>query len=103
MLEAIALLAPSLISLKFYNHLQHNQLDAKSLVMSYGIFVVAINLCLYAITLYLLDHDTVTFNDVYFVKYLISASVLALIIPFVIRLLENTISIRVSRHNDQED
>lgn len=102
MLEAIALLAPSLIALKFYNHLQHNTLDAKSLVMSYGIFVVAINLCIYSTVLYILEYDTVEFTDINFVKYLITALVLALILPFVIRLIESTISVRVIRQNDEE-
>lgn len=101
MLEAIALLAPSLVALKFYNHLHQNKLDARMLVMSYGIFVITINLCIYAATLYLLGHEAVVFTDACFVKYLLVAALLALIVPFVVNLAESTVSVKVVRSDEK--
>ena len=97
MLEFIALLAPSLIALKFYNHLQNNALPARILVMTYGLFVVLINLALYAGTMYLAGHDGVVFTDSYFIKYLLGALVLSVILPFMVNLAELTVSVKVSR------
>ena len=71
------------------------------LVMTYGLFVVAINVCLYAVTLYLMGNQGVVFTDAYFVKYLIAASVLAIIVPFVVNLTEVTVSVKVSRSNGE--
>lgn len=72
------------------------------LVMTYGVFVVAINVCLYAATLYLLGHEAVVFTDKYFVKYLLVASVLSIIVPFAINLTEVTVSVKVSRSDEKE-
>ena len=98
MLEAIALFAPSLIALRFYSHLRNNQLTARSLVMSYGVFVVFINLCMYLVQLYLFGQDTVEFQGKAFVNYTIPAVALALIFPFVVNLIETTIAIDVKRN-----
>lgn len=98
MLEAIALFAPALIALRFYSHLRDHQLTAKGLVMSYGVFVVFINLCMYLIQLYLLGQDSVNFEGKSFVNYTISALVLSFIFPFVVNLIETTISIDVKRN-----
>lgn len=98
MLEAIALFAPALIALRFYSHLKNGQLTTKGLVMSYGIFVVLINLCMYLIHLYLLGEDAVELQGKSFVTYTLSAVVLALIFPFVVNLVETTIAIDVKRN-----
>mgnify|MGYP007026489644 CR=1 FL=1 len=98
MLEAIALFAPSLIALRFYSHLRGNQLSARALVMSYGIFVVFVNLCMYLVQLYLLGQDSVQFDGKSFVTYTLSALVLAFVLPFVVNLIETTISIDVKRN-----
>lgn len=97
MLEIIALLAPSLVALKFYNHLNHNSLPARTLVMTYGLFVLIINAGIYAAALYLAGHDGVVFTDSYFIKYVLVALVLAIIVPFVVNLSEATLSVKVSR------
>lgn len=98
MLELIALFAPALIALKVYHHLKRQQLSARMLVMSYGIFLISINLCMYLITIYLLGYDAVTFGDKDFVRYVIVASLLALILPFVVNLAETAISVEVKRN-----
>ncbi len=98
MLEAIALFAPPLIALRFYNHLHGNKLTARSLTMSYGVFVVFINLCMYLTLLYLLGNNAVTFEGRSFVLYTLFATILSLIFPFVVNLIETTISIDVRRN-----
>ncbi len=98
MLEAIALFAPALIALRFYSHLHSNQLSARSLVMSYGIFVVFINLCMYLAELYLFGQDAVRFDGKSFVNYTLMALVLAFVLPFVVNLIETTVSIDVKRN-----
>lgn len=98
MLEAIALFAPALIALRFYSHLRNNQLSARSLVLSYGIFVVLINLCMYLIQLYLLGQESIQFDGKSFVHYTLMAVLLAIVFPFVVNLIETTISIDVKRN-----
>lgn len=98
MLEAIALFAPPLIALRFYSHLHRNTLTARALVMAYGVFVIFINTCMYLAILYLLGQDSVTFEDKSFVNYLIAATLLAFIFPFVVNLIETTVSINVKRN-----
>lgn len=98
MLEAIALFAPALVALRFYSHLRNNQLSARSLVMSYGVFVVLINLCMYLVQLYLLGQDSVQFDGKSFVHYIVMAMLLAFVFPFVVNLIETTVSIDVKRN-----
>lgn len=98
MLEAIALFAPSLIALRFYSHLHRNQLASRTLIMSYGIFVILINLCMYLVLLYLFGQQSVDFDDNSFVNYILPAVVLAFIFPFVVNLIETTVSINVKRN-----
>lgn len=101
MLEVIALLAPALIALRLYSHLRSDRLSARALVMSYGIFVVCINLCMYLTLLYLFNQDSVQFTGKSFVIYTISAFGLAFVFPFVVNLIETTISIDV-KHNGKD-
>lgn len=98
MLEAIALFAPSLIALRFYSHLRSDRLSARQLVMSYGVFVVFINLCMYLIQLFLLAQDSIQLGGKSFVYYTLMALVLAFVLPFVVNLIETTISIDVKRN-----
>jgi len=98
MLEAIALFAPPLIALRFYNHLHRDKLSARALTMSYGVFVIFINLCMYLAILYLFGQKSVNFDDKSFINYILAAVVLAFIFPFVVNLLESSISINVKRN-----
>ena len=102
MLEAIALLAPSLVALRFYDHLHRNKLPARMLVMSYGVFVLIINIALYAATLYLANHDGIVFTDTYFIKYTLCALVLSGIMPLVLNLAESTVSVKVIKANGRK-
>lgn len=102
MLEAIALLSPALVALRFYDQLHENKLPTRILVTSYGIFVILINLSLYAATLYLANHEDIVFTDAYFIKYLICALVLSVIMPFVVNLTEATISVKVTKSNGRK-
>lgn len=98
MQEIIALLAPALIAIGFYSHLHRNKLQAGKLISSYGVFVVLINLCMYLVTLQLLGHDKINFDDQTFINYLICASIFAVLLPFVVNLVENTIAIDVRKN-----
>lgn len=98
MQEIIALLAPSLIAVGFYNHLYRNALPARRLVSAYGLFVVLINLCMYLITVYILQVEQLTFGEKEFIRYLIGASVMALLLPFVVNLIEHMFAIEVKKN-----
>lgn len=98
MQEIIALLAPSLIAVGFYNHLYRNALPARRLVSAYGLFVVLINLCMYLITVYILQVEQLAFGEKEFIRYLIGASVMALLLPFVVNLIEHMFAIEVKKN-----
>lgn len=100
MLEAIALLTPPLMALGVHNHLNRGQLGLRHLAFTYAVFTIVINVILYVITLYLFKHAEVVFTSSYFVKYLASAALLAVVVPFVLNLLETSVSVTV-KHNDQ--
>ncbi len=98
MQEIIALLAPALVALGFYNHLRRSKLSTRKLFSSYGLFLVLINLCMYLVIIFLLGQEHVEFRDRAFVWYLIGASVFALILPFVVNLVENVVAIEVKKN-----
>lgn len=98
MQEIIALLAPSLVAVSFYNHLYRNSLSARRLICAYGLFVVLINLCLYLISVYLFRIENLTFGDKEFIRYLIGALVMALLLPFVVNLIDHMFAIEVKRN-----
>lgn len=98
MQEIIALLAPSLIAVSFYNHLYRNQLSVRRLVCAYGLFVVLINLCLYLISIYILQVDHITFGDKEFIRYLIGAAIMALLLPFVVNLIDHVFAVEVKKN-----
>lgn len=98
MQEMIALLAPALIALGFYSHLHRDKISVRKLISSYGLFVVIINLCMYMVTIYLLGYDEIGFESKSFIKYLIGASVFALLLPFVVNLVESTVALEVRKN-----
>lgn len=100
MLEAIALLIPPLMAVGVHNHLHREQLKLRHLAFIYAVFVVLINIVLFVITLYLFKHSEVVFTSSYFVKYLAAGSVLAIVLPFVLNLIEASVSVTVKK-NDQ--
>lgn len=101
MLEAIALLAPALIALGVHNHLHRDEPTPLHLLATYGVFVVLINVILFVITLYLFKHPEVVFTSSYFVKYLASSAVLAVVLPFVLNVLEASVSVTVKKHDEE--
>lgn len=102
MQEAVALLAPALMALGFYSHLHRDKLSNRKLIFAYGIFAVFINLCSFLLILYIFGRETVEFTGRSMVVYLISSTLFALMLPFVVNLIENTVSVEVKK-NDQKD
>lgn len=98
MQESIALIAPALVALGFYNHLHRNRLKTRNLVFGFGIFALFINLCSFLIILFLFGADSVSFKDKEFVHYLLISGGLALVLPLVVNLIENTIAIEVKKN-----
>lgn len=99
LVEAIALLAPSLLALGWYDRLRHGHPRPRQLLFAYAAFVIGINGLLYTITLYLFGHESVVFTDRFAVKYLLAAVALAVVFPLLISLLRSSVSVRVL-HND---
>lgn len=98
LLQAIAMLAPALIAVSFYSHLHRNKIKTHSMISSYGIFVVFINLCLYLISAHILNIETLNFDDRTFIKYTLAASAFAFILPLVVNLIESSLSVEVNKN-----
>lgn len=98
MQEIIALVAPSLVAVGFYSHLHRNKLSPQKLISSFGVFLVLINLLMYSLIIYLIGNDSVSFDGKSFVWYMVGALVCALLLPFVVNLVEQTIGVEVKRN-----
>ncbi len=98
MQEFVALLAPALVALGFYNHLHRNKLSTRRFASSYGIFALFINLCSYLVIIFIFGNDTVSFEGRSFIVYLVTSAIFAFILPFVVNLIENTVSIEVRKN-----
>ncbi len=98
MQELVALLAPALVALGFYNHLHRNKLTARRLATSYGIFALFINLCSYLVIIFIFGQDVISFENKSFILYLIISAVFAFVLPLVVNLIENTVAIEVKKN-----
>lgn len=98
MQELVALLAPALVALGFYNHLHRNKLSARRLVTSYGVFALFINLCSYLVIIFIFGRDEVSFEHKSFILYLIVSALFAFALPLVVNLIENTVAIEVKKN-----
>ena len=102
MIEIIALGAPALMAVGFYNHLHHNDIAPRQLVCMYGTFVLLINLCAYLIFTYLFSVKEITFDSKTFITYGLLAAVLAFVMPFVVKLAESTVAIEVKAPDEEK-
>ncbi len=100
MQSLIALLAPALVAIGFYNHLHRDNLSTRKLFFSYGVFSLFINLCSYMV-IELIMNRSVSFEGKLFIFYLIISAIFSFVLPFVVNLIEQSISIEVKR-NDKE-
>lgn len=98
MTQVIAMLLPALVALQFFNHLHRGKLTNKQLISFYGIFALLINVSLYAIIIYLLGKDSVSFDGRNFVTYSAGALALGVILPLAINVMQNSISIEVRKN-----
>ena len=103
MIEIIALGAPSLMAVGFYNHLHHNEIAPRQLICMYGTFVLSINVCAYLIFTYLFDINPISFDSKTFISYSLLTAVLSFIMPFVVRLAETTVAIEVKRSDEKNE
>lgn len=100
MLEFIALLAPSIMATGFYSHLSQDKLPTRKLVFAFGTFLVLINLCVYMIAFYIFNTRSLVIANKTFIKYVIVATIFALIMPLVLRMIEASIQVKVSKNDD---
>lgn len=98
LIEAIALLAPPLLALGWYDRLRQGHLRPRQLMFAYAVFVCGINGLLYIVILHLLGHESVVFTDKFFIKYLIAGGLLAFAFALMLNLLRNSISVRITRN-----
>ena len=97
MQEIIALLAPTLVALGFYSHLKGDKISTRKLFFNLGLFALLVNLSTYLVIIFLLGKDGVYFEHKFLVGYLIIAGLFAFIIPLLVNLIENSISIEVRK------
>ena len=102
MIDVIALGAPALMAVGFYNHLHHNGIAPRQLVCMYGTFLVLVNVCAYLIYTYLFNITAIEFDNKTFITYSLLAVALAFVMPFVVRLIEATINIEVRPSNEHK-
>ncbi len=98
MQELIALSAPALMAVGFYNHLYRSNLSTRKLFFFYGTMLVLINGLSHLTILYLIGKDEVAYTGKSFIFYLILSSVFAVIMPFVVNLIEHTVALEVKQN-----
>lgn len=86
------------MALGLYNHLHRGKLNIQKLLISYSIFVIFINLCVFMALIYLFGNQEITFINKGFIIYIVLASLFSLIIPFVANLIENSVAVEVKKN-----
>lgn len=98
MTEAIAFLSPAALAIILFRHLRGDSMRKHDLWFYYLMFVGAINVIVYAITLYLMNNERVIFTDVFFIKYTLIASVIGIIIALATNYATTSVTIEMVKN-----
>jgi len=93
--QFIGMFLPSFIALRAYIYFSQKKLTTSNLIIDYFIFNTVINMIAYAITIYVFGNAIVYFTDIYTLKYLALAVVLAVFLAFTLSMLSCSLKIRI--------
>ncbi len=102
MLNFIAIFAPAMIATGFFDHMRNNKLSVRKLIYTYTSFLVFINITTYLVFLFVFHFRRLTFSDVFCLKYLGVGTVLAIIIPLILGLINIKLTIRVEDYDSKK-
>lgn len=94
--QFISIFLPAFVALKLFDHLHHNKLDLKDLIIYYGIFVILIRYSAVLMTRYVFDLESYYFGNVFSIKYITVALIMAVLIPLFVSLVLKAITINIS-------
>ena len=100
--ELMALLLPSIISLKMQRKISKTEETIKKQVERYLIYALIINLIIYIVAIYLFKNQEIVFTTVFTIKYIIMAIVVAFILPIIEQIIRENIEIGVKVEKDEK-
>lgn len=98
MIEFIALFFPAGIALALYDHLKSSTLSVRNTIFYYATFNVLINLISFAVVIYIFGNSSIDFSDSFFVRYVLMASVLGIVLAMSINAITTAVDIKVSNN-----
>ena len=98
--QLISIFLPSILGLKQCNKTFGEAQSISKLIERYMVLVLAINIILYALVIYIFKQPNFIFTNQFTLKYLVLSSVLSYILPIVWKYLKDNINldIRVKRN-----
>lgn len=100
--QIIATFLPSILGLKMYNKLSKTEEKLQKHVERYLLYVLFINLIVYAITIYLFKCPEIIFTYTFTVKYILLAIIIAIIFPIIEKIINDNIDIGVEVKKNEE-
>lgn len=101
--QLIATLLPSIIALKMYSKLDKTEEKISKHIERYLLYVLFINIIVYAITIYLFKTSDIVFTYVFTVKYVCLSIIISIIVPIVEKIIKDNIDIGVKVEKDEEE
>ena len=101
-LQFIAMLAPPLLAAGVYDHLHRGKLTARRFWISYALFTIFINICMYLACVYIFNIRELSFDAAFFIKYLIFAIILACVLPLIVNAVDASVSVEIKRNGPKD-
>lgn len=101
--QIMALLLPSIISLKIYEKLEGEEKNKQKFVIKYLISLLIVNALAYAITIYVAKQPHFTFTNQFTVKYILLASIIATLYPIIQKIIKTNIGIEVEVKDEKQN
>lgn len=100
--QLIALLLPSIVSLKVYDRIYGEEKSTVKRVERYLRSVLFVNLFSYIITIYIFRVQNFVFNNPFTTKYIILAIAMAIIFPIIEKIINDNIKIGIKVEKNEE-
>lgn len=103
--QIMALLLPGVVTLKVYEKLEGEENRIQKNIKKYLKAVLLINLAMYLIVIYLVKKPEFTFTNQFTVKYILLATVIAIIYPVIEKFIRDNVSldVEVKAKSEKED
>ncbi len=100
--QLIALLLPSIVSLKVYDKIYGEERNLSKRTEKYLRSVLFVNLFSYIITIYIFRVQYFVFNNPFTTKYIILAVAIAIIFPIIEKIINDNIRIGIKVEKNEE-